>query len=348
MACTAILNFLPAIADSPMDAAIYHPTRNSIFSVRNGYISEYSLALVLLNGPTKFTSSCFGRSCVAYDPGADRIWVGTNGDWAAGYLGDTGGVNPARSTVGLYRIIPSTLAVESFIDVTAIVAVKDWSVVAGVYDVLVSNGKLFGTFGHYTGTNNVNSPNLWSFALNVPAYTLAWSGATSLQSFNTQLAHDSSNQIWVAGDWDNFNSLFPAYGADSGAPASSPGSAPTNGAHCAIAFSTVAGGAIYLVQMPNQTLAKYNFSTGVKISEPAMAGANLGGMTSRIRFNSNDNLLYIPCPATNQVIAFNPSTDTVSKIYTTGMDSPHDMVFAPGGINIAVQQGPKGLIQLTT
>lgn len=331
-----------------MDGAIYHPTRNSFFSVRQGYISEYNTSLAAVQGPTRFAASIFGRSCIAYDSVNDRIWVGTNGDWAAGYLGDTGsGAAPSRSTVGLYRIIPSTLAVEAFIDVTTIVAVKNFSSLTGIGDVLVANGKLFASFLHYTGQGLLTSPANWAFALNLPAYTLAWSGNAGTTS-NNQLAYDSSNQLWMAGDWDKFNDFFPVYGVASALPTNSPNVHPTNAGHCAIAFSTVSGGAIYIVEMTNTSLAKYNFTTGNLISEPAMAGASIGGMSSRLRFNSNDNLLYVPCPATNQVIAFNPSGDTVSHIYTAGLDSPCDIVFAPGGINVAIQQGAQGLVRLTT
>lgn len=341
--CTAHLTLNSASTDNPMDGAIYHPTRGSFFAVRAGYISEYSASLTLLQGPTKFASSVFGRSCIAYDSVNDRIWVGTNGDWAAGYLGDAGGANPAKSTVGLYRIVPTTLALEAFIDPTTITTVGAWSSISGVYDVLVANGKLFATFGDYKGQNSIQHPTCAAFALNLPAYTLSWQSLAGgiAVGFNTQMAHDSSNQLWINQDFDNYNNLFPAFGADTGSPGSSVNLSPTNGAHCAIAFSTVGGGAIYMVQMPNLSLAKYNFTTGNKISEPNLAGATIGGMTSRIRFNANDNLLYIPCPAANNMIAFNPLTDTVSTIYS-GLDSPHDAVFGVG-IRVAIQQGPTGL-----
>lgn len=344
--CQVTLTLSPG-GDMPADGAIYHPTRNSFFVVRQGYISEYSTGLVLVQGPSRFAASINGRSSIAYDSVNDRIWVGTNGDWAAGYLGDVGGANPSKSTAGLYRIIPSSLNVEAFIDVTTIVAVKDFSAITGVGDVLVANGKLFASFGHFTGSGSLTSPAEWLFALNLPAYTLAWSGNAGT-TFNNQLAHDSSNQLWMAGDWDKFNDFFPVYGADSALPTNNPNVHPTNAGHCAIAFSTVAGGAIYIVEMTNQQVAKYNFTTGNLISEPTLVGATAGGMTSRIRFNPNDNLLYIPCPAANQVIAFNPNGDTVSHIYTAGLDSPADMVFAPGGINVALQSGPTGVKLLTT
>jgi len=125
-------------------------------------------------------------------------------------------------------------------------------------------------------------------------------------------------------------------------------SQPLNGAHPAVCF---ANGFIYQVGMTNQEMVKINPTAGPPptiVSRPALTGATIGGMTSRIRTNSNDGLIYIPCPATNQVIAYNPVGDSVSHIYTTGLDSPHDMIFAPGGINVAIQQGPTGLLQLTT
>lgn len=344
--CTTTITLSPGISDNPMDGAIYHPTRNSFFTVRAGYITEYSVSLHIVNGPVKFAPSCFGRSCIAYDSVNDRIWCGTSGDWAAGYQGDPGGALPSKSPVGAYRIIPSTLATEGYIDPTTFQLdvtsnlIQNWSAVCGVTDVLVANGKLFGTFA---GSGHISGFIFGCFGINLPANTVAWQGGSQGVSLNAQLAHDSSNQLWINGDWDLYFNDFPLYGPDAGAPTIGPATNPTAGAHCGIVFSPVAPGAIYVVQLPNTAMAKYNFTTGAKISEPLLVGASLGGMTSKIRFNSNDNLIYIPCPASNQMIAFNPATDTVAAIYTTGMDSPHDVVFGTGSLRVAVQQGSSGL-----
>lgn len=352
MACVTSLSLNPQTPDAHMDGAIYHPTRNSFFAVRQGYISEYSTALVLLQGPTRFATSIFGRSCIAYDSVNDKVWVGVNNDHGAGYLGDPGNTFPSKSTVGAYRITPSTLAVEQFLDPVRLFAYpstapapNNYGGNCGVYDILVANGKLF--LAYWSNLGHVpDSGEGWVMAFALPGVTGSW-GANTTSSCNMQLAHDSSNQLWVGMDSDNYNQFFPSYGVDSAAPPNSPNSITTNGLHSAVVFSTVSGGFVYFIEMPNQTLAKYNIGTGNLVSQPALAGATLGGMTSRMRFNPNDNLIYIPCPAANQVIAFNPSTDTVSHIYTTALDSPADVVFAPGGINVAVQQGSQGLVRLT-
>ena len=334
-----------------MDGAIYHPTRTTFFAVRGGYITEYNQSLVAVNGPVKFAGSIFGRSCIAYDSVNDRIWAGVNGDQAAGYLGDAGGANPAKSTVGLYRIVPSTLALEAFLDPTTLFSVKNFGGSTGIYDVFVANAKLFAAYWSSTGSSGVGNPIGTMLAVNLPAYTAAWSQSAGGPS--CQLAHDSvnaPNRIWQGQDDDNFNQFQMQFWHDTdGTGNSSLFSQPTNGAHQAACFCSL-NNFMYQVDMPNQQLIKINATTAHIDSYHTLTGVTVGGMTSRIRFNTNDNKIYIPCPATNQVVVYDPTLEggnPVVKIYGS-VDSPHDVVFAPGGINVAIQSGQVGLNLLTT
>lgn len=373
MLCSKTLSLNTATADNPMDAAIYRPASTSIFAVRSGYVYEFSLGGTQLR-VAKFTNPCFSKSCMAYDSVHDKLWVGTMGDWAAGLNGDPGGALPSLSSAGLYRVDPVTLSLEVHVDPTQAVMggfffngaayvytmpmtggtnIISQGPGSGFYDIIFANGKLWACFAaerafgvtsgygmSFDPTNPVGSNlqfSLWAIAEMQCTYdgSKVW--------FNGY-GDDLFQEDWpwaINADWSPVDAAHPVW---NNFDAPSPPRA--NGAHGACQFTPQNGGFVYLIELANQRLVKYNLS-GVAVSLINLPGATLGGMTMRLRYNSNDGKLYIPCPNANQVIQFDPQTDTVSHIFTTGMDAPHDMVFSPAA-QYAVQFGPQGLVALTT
>lgn len=356
-----------------MDAAIYRPASTSIFAVRSGYIYEFSLGGTQIR-VAKFTNPCFSKSCMAYDSFRDKIWVGTNGDWAFGYLGDAGGAHPTRTSVGLFRIDPVTLSVELFVDPTQNVMggfffdgaeyiytmpqtsgirIDALGVASGFYDLLLVGSKLWacyftadsfrnqrGALAAFDVTNPVGS-NIYFDEWNTAQIQCTYDGS---KVWANGIGDDEFEADWpwaMNADWTPMDALHEVWGTFD-----QPYPPAANGAHGACQFTPQNGGHVYLIELGNQRLIKYNLD-GTINSLSTLAGATLGGMTMKMRYNSNDGKLYIPCPNANQVIQFDPQTDTVSHIFTTGMDAPHDMVFSPAA-QYAVQFGPQGLVALTT
>lgn len=67
----------------------------------------------------------------------------------------------------------------------------------------------------------------------------------------------------------------------------------------------------------------------------------------RLRYNTYDGKLYIPCQNRNVVIVWNPALDTVgSAVVKTGFDGPLDVVFTPTK-SFAVQSGVVSLKEIT-
>ncbi len=348
-----------------MDAAIYHPTRGTIFSVRAGYIFEYSLALVQ-GSTSKFINPCFSKSCLAYDSGLDKLWVGTMGDWAAGRTGDPGsGAAPSKTNSGLYRINPATLALELAVYPNDILFGQ---VTTGTYNMpsaapYNNPPVLFGTASGFYDLIYVGG-NLWGCMCSDSAggelaYMVSFDASNVVGSnylervLSTtafiQCTYDPVNgRIWFNQCIDLFFAGNPwATNANWSSNALNIASIPVPSGASGIVYSPAGGGFLYLAELTGTALIKYNLDGSIN-SSIAMGGASLGGQPMRLRYNSLDNLIYIPCPATNAVIAFNPVTDTVSHIYTVGLDAPHDIVFAPGGHKIAVQNSSSGLKELTT
>jgi hypothetical protein len=359
-----------------MDAAIFHPTRNSIFAVRAGYVFEFSLALAQL-ATSKFVNPCFSKSCMAYDAGADKLWIGTMGSRGMGRGGDPGGSAPSPGNAGLYRINPASLALEQFVDPSTFIfgglifngsayvytmpatfgnLLDIYGPESGFYDLMVAGGKLWGAF--YRGTGGSSSSSFMGFDPTNPVGSNYESSV--FNDAPSQLCYDPINvppRVWMNQTDDLWEADWPfAVNADytprdsvhtdwNGFDSPYPPTVP-NGAAGGMVFSPGSGGKVYMIQLNGTDMVKYAINGTIE-STPTIAGATLGGQASRLRFNSEDNLIYIPCPATNEVIAFDPATDTVSHIYTAGLDAPHDIVFAPGH-KIAVQFGPTGLKELTT
>jgi len=352
--------------DMPLDSAIYHPTRNSIFAVRAGYVSEYGLDLTLLNR-SKFTNPCFSKSCIAYDTGNDKLWVGTQGDWAGGFRGDTGnagvgggGGRDPSGTAALYKINPSNLNLEEYFDFNLFIfsgngaettnqQMEMFGPAVGFYDLMYqdfSGGRLFASLGTY----KFPTPNYGMIVSLNPlnptgntGYYFEWADVPV-----TQCAFDSISspqKLWGVTNLDTWEAYWPfAVNADFTAHYNSFDSALGAGAHGAICLSTVGSGYMYIPAMHNTGLYKYNLDGTINSQPTFPSGLSLGGMTIRMRFNPYDNYIYIPCPATNTVIQYNPSTDTVVQQFS-GLDAPHDVVFTPSGV-YAVQYGVSGLVQL--
>lgn len=364
MLCSKTLSLNTATADNPMDAAIYRPASTSIFAVRAGYVFEFSLGGTQLRS-AKFTNPCFSKSCMAYDSVHDQLWIGTGGDWAMGRSGDAGITAPTLSTSGFYRVDPVTLLLQQFVDPSAI----NWTGLSvtspgdsgaifmyggntGIYDILYGNGNIYAAlYGNANHFVNTAQGFLVGFSPTNP------SGANNRFTCPdlpiSQITYESSNspnRIWGGPQdcdlWTNDPPVAMSVDGSTGFNFNfNPFTSPSLGAHGAIAYCPV-NGKVYMVNLSNQSLAKYNVD-GTLNGNTTLAGATLGGMTAKIRYNPNDQKLYIPCPNANQVIQYDPPTDTVTHIFTVGLDAPHDMVFSPAA-QYAIQAGPTGIIALTT
>jgi hypothetical protein len=339
---------------------------------------EYTLALSQVNFVKTLPNPCFSHSSLAYDSVHDKIWVGTNGDWASGRNGDPGGGLPASSTTGLYRVNPATLAEELFVDLQTFTfgglffngaayvyqmpnpsfsPFQVFAAESGFYDLIYAGGKLWGSFYVAPGGS---TPVGWftSFDPTNPTgsnFAAAWRpGAPPIQ-----LAYDSAsspNRVWMNQDDDEFNGLWPGAVNADWTPVSAlvpiyntfdtPFPPASNGAHGAVVFAANVS-KMYLLEMANQRLIRYSLGGTIE-TNVSIPGAAIGGMTIKMRYNSADGFIYIPCPAANQVIQFNPLTNSVIKIWTStdGVDACHDVVFA-GTRKFAIQTGPSGLRELT-
>lgn len=371
MSCSTTLSLSASTSDNPMDAAIYHLTRQTIFSVRGGYIFEFSLTGNQL-ATAKFVNPCFSKSCMAYDFIRNKIWVGTNADWASGRGGDAGsGPTPSLNNALLYRIDPTTLLVDQIVNpnifawggffFTGAAWVRQmpqvpnimpflWGAQSGFYDLLYANNTLWfsamqGEIGLGPGQSFIGGFDV----TNITGNNFLYQAQTTPMIQLTYDSTNSPNRIWV-NQLDDLYGTFQPQAVNSDFSPADPSTRiwdsfdlPTGGANGSVVFSSVGGGAVYICQLSGQGLVKYNMD-GTVNSVKALAGVPAGGQNVKMRFNGFDSMIYIPFPANNQVVQYNPATDAVSHIYT-GLDAPHDCVFSTTK-KFAVQLGSVGIKEL--
>jgi hypothetical protein len=125
--------------DMPLDQAIYHPGRNSIFAVRGGYVGEFNATTGAVIQFKRFAPFCFGDASICYDDVHDKLICSM---WNEQRADDALSQEPVDQR-GLYKVNPATLAVELFVAIHASPDLYGTTFGMGPHDMVFYNGFVY-------------------------------------------------------------------------------------------------------------------------------------------------------------------------------------------------------------
>ncbi len=335
MSCTKALTISPATvaSEAPFDAAVYVPSVAKIFATMGPYVCKCNATTGVLETAVRVTSPMEGPCGITYHAASDLVYVsGWNGKSGIYYT-------LARLERDIFPVNPTTMAVGVALGIYALCG----DAVTGdtsqgpmelrsnganyIYFTWLAEGAGTGTFmkrvdpanlGGFAGyklTGKGDSPNAWvQFGLNLNTIYYMLASAHRVQF--EELGVTSGNL--------NYNPALVL---------------PTAVEYCpADTFTYCVGGNSNMLKITN-----YNPDAYTVIDLSAVAGAT-NPTPLHIRYNAVNGKLYLPCPASNQVLLYEPLGATWEV--KTGFDSPFDAVFTPTKA-FAVQKGVIGLREIT-
>lgn len=330
-----------AITDMPLDQAVYVPAAGGhgayIAAVRNGYVFNFNATTGAKVASVCFAPTIYGPSTIVYEPVNDVLVVGTSGEWG-GWFGSANG--PGK---GLFKINPTSLA--TTLHLTAYSKNNTPSAGGahvsdlllgdardGIYQMYVNGGIVYGTLFSFQASTTFGG-SLFLFDPSTNGFQ-CYAGSPTTQQENSKMIIVGGVMLinGAAHDLSTFNyttDLSEATGYNF-LP-----SATTSG--CAYGMCNPPSGNIYIV---DRSALIYKVNAALNVNSSVSLGAGNTGAIN-CRYNSVDQLIYVPCPASNKIVVYDPSTDAVVTT-KVGFDSPHDVVFTPT-TKWAVQHGIVGL-----
>lgn len=357
MGCKKSLTFSQSVTaeDMPLDRARYivSPLGGThIYACRGQYMftidpttgaKQSSAIIPSLTHPRLLPTTTF-----AYNPANDRLyfggwsqtWTGVSSNDYAGIWGDF------KGHAEVYVVNPLTLAVESIMDMSAI-----------LFELSLVDNKVIGFrdlewfSDSLVGIEQVNErmlPFRWR------SVGPQWVKLESIQAefglgVNGICYDPVNNFVWTVQTF--YQVVFVASLADATAFGwfylDLEDTWTDMGAHSLLGFSIE-----YCATVPNAAfmgcqngIVAHLVWTGAAIAYSASINTTQAGEIYRLRYNSYNGKLYAVCYETNSVAVISPTTDTLDSV-KTGFDGPWDMVFTPTKVWV-VQQGNVGLKELT-
>lgn len=338
--------------DMPLDQAVYVPAAGShgafIAAVRGGYLFSLDPTTGLKISSTRFRASSFSESSIAYDSVTDKLYVSCWRDPQGTIESAGNSVSPLKQ---IAQIDPVTFSVTLTFNPQAVFG----DTIAncpflGPKQVVAFNGIIYSCY--YTET--------LPGATQTSGYMFSWNPVSS-----ASVLQPGTNAIFSFGDWTdilaaNATDLYvtQAYAFDrrvtyfdTATMDSQPGFVgssvqwPAGTNPCGITRNPGTGRLYMTSRTPAVLRANTPFAAGINAAVLAnITLPNANANPVRIRYNSNDGLIYVPGYGSNEVYVINPATDTVVAT-KTGFDSPLDCVFTPSK-KFAVQHGAAGLKEI--
>lgn len=298
----------PTITDMPLDQAVHHPTLDVIFGVRGGFVQEFNATTgVPTSNRARIAVPTFGQNSVAYDSISDRLYAILWSDPDGG------------ATKGIQVINPGTLAVESFIDLTALGFSPNSD--GNIARLICRSGILF-------GITSIVSNGVFRYEIVGAAFAATYPTAGDWQEVELNGAElwTTDSVFGQAAVYDNTTLNFITSIFSPGVETWGICVNPTNGR----GYFTTRTAAIKRVDQDHSVLAD-------------LILPDASAKPFCIRYNAADNKIYCADETTNTVFVIDATTEAVAS--QTGFDSPFDVVFTPTK-KFAVQHGLDGLKEI--
>lgn len=345
---TFIITVGPSTEDMPLDSAVYVPTVGAraafIAGVRGGYAYRFDPNTGTKISSIRFRSVSFSDSCIIYHSASDSLIVSCWNDpgWEVG-----SGTSPYRL---LYKMNPATwgttTAVISTFDPIVTFAVTGGTLYQGPHQIRSAGANVLGVY--YDSSPNP-IPFYWNPTSNASVNGLHASGYSS---WIDPMIDSGGLDVFVpdalrARLWD-IDAVTLDINLSSGNYVQWPTPNPTVQMPIGICQNTGPTGTTGKLYIASRSNALFTCSNVISSAGQApTANITLPGTAPqpwKVRFNSNDNLIYVPCYGENTVNIVDPATDTVVAT-KSGFDSPFDCIFTPTK-KWAVQHGSTPLMQI--
>lgn len=352
MPCTKALTLSPVttVTDMPLDNAIVATSTIAggtfIFGVRGPYVFKINATTGAVISSAKVNAEMLPGTSIAYNPITDRLLIA---GWCVLFPGITDnlpGPFGFNNYYYLYTVDPSTLLVDSFLDLRAAIGVgaSNTGLSTGPWVMKwLGIGGFEGLYGlHHDPLNSV----MWRYGMSTPIVGNGHRGAsTCVGNISNDFAWDGINSIyWARSQTEEVSLLdmtqndgltwlvvdaFSVFTAD--------------GSTCFGIEVAPSTGDIY-TGTQNGLLKRLNYSGGFTLV--STLNTTMGGGIFKVRYNPFDGLLYCPCFAQDKVAVVDPATMALSGAVRTGFDSPWDVIFTATK-KWVVQAGNAGIQVLT-
>jgi len=306
--------------DMPLDQAVYHPTRGTMFAVRGGYVFELDEDVSVVQS-SRIIPISFSDSSIAYDAVTGKLFVAV---W-----NDPGNSSTQSARMRLYKIEPSTLAIEATINPDDWTARSLLNPYCGIHRIICRSGVIYGLlYAQFNDASAQYNPFSYNTTSGIGLVEEDWNLKAGFNEVEINAA-----ELWLASA-DGFVAIYDTT------------TMLTTGT------VNLAGASVWGITVnPNTGRAYLATRTSalkrVAQNHTVLANVVLPGSAPNpfcVRYNSNDGLIYVPCYGENTVVIIDPATDTVTAT-KTGFDSPFDVVFTPTKA-FAVQHGIIGLKEI--
>lgn len=315
------------LAKFPMDSACYDSTDNLILAVRGGRVYSCNAVTGAISAQSDYSQLALGAASVVWDSGSNRCFaVGWN-------VGHNTGLNFEYPERNIYRIVPTTLAVDQTTPITSTFSLSvGYAIEYGLSRLVASAGWIYGVGWAFPFATW--SPFVLRFSAANPAvFSKVNSVGPSYPYCAYVLSGGTNDRLY----WNTQGTYVSYRDFTSSSTANGPGDSLRN--RMAVEYAPGVTRLYFTDEF--QYIHSYDL-TGAYVATIDTGRAAFNGVN--IRYNSVDSRLYIAGGADNTVVVLNPATDTFTV--KTGFDLPWDFVFTPTR-SFCVQQGSVGLKEIT-
>lgn len=322
--------------EMPLDSAVYVSSVDKIFGCDGAYVHQCDPATGARESSVRVTGPVLGPTSIAYHAANGNLYLA--GWFDPSWVDMTDTFPSPRADI--YPIDPATLTVGAPLGIRSIFPALqppgNRFGMNGPHTLLSLGSYLYFLYRYQSGGGapyRINPSNTSQNNTNASAGWNAWNSWQAATDGSFYYLCDPELVIWkapldfsgVAALWD-----MAEFSDDDQTPVA-----------CEVAGSDVyavcGNGNLMKVTMFEQfgpgTWSALNLETVQANVKPF-----------KLRYNSNDGLLYIPCQNEDCVIVWNPADDTGEL--KSGFDGPVDCVFTSDAA-FAVQSGPQGLKAIT-
>lgn len=343
MACFKNLSLSAQEDDTPLDQAIYSGAQNKIFGVRGKWLYKFNADTGKKEAEIRFATSVFGSSSIC-ELGTSLYVAVTSS--AKDFLDQPPFTNAVmRPERDIYKITTATMALVGPL---------------GLGDSVIGQFPLFNASSNIYGFRNLLTTgsvitgygnNLGVFRLdpaNIPGATSGGEGGdmNSILDLDYDPIEDA---IWQASP--DTRDVWVTDSAFSMSGHTTPDVIATSPAYRGICFCPV-NTQVYAVDGTNQVIkidAAGAYATlPAFFTNPVWSSLFIleaAAKPVKIKFNAQDNLIYIPTFSHDTVEVLDPATDTITAI-KTGFTDVFDCVFTPSK-KFGVQNSSVGLREIT-
>lgn len=336
MACSKSFAIGPTEDPMPLDDAVV--IADTIYGTMGPYVMKFNGSTGALISSVRVAAPMVGPCRITQLGGI--LYVATWNNPAAD-------IDPAAFPAdwffgrGIAPVNPTTMAVGAFIEMAQLAnfSVCSWDEpMRNIRCLLGSGSYLYVVYG--SASSNMVRLNPVTLA---HVNSCAYDGSGLTESLIETIAADATHLYMPDPDNRRFQQFLISSFTDAGS-ANTRDTSPAIGLNQIRSVATTAANTVYGVCGNSANLVKYVFPSPGTSTIFNLATVQAGVRPFRLRYNSNDGLLYIPCQGQDGVIVWNPATNT--GIWKSGFVSPIDCVFTASK-KWAIQNSSKGVLEIT-